>query len=283
MKTIGFACFICLLVYTADARSQAVTGVMSGTEIQLGTGHTVHYFGIATPGLSAADSILVFLAIQAQKTNRELVYLNLVSIERPVLGSVSDREYAAFVHVGDLLVNAELVRRGLAKVTAEITSTEHAELLYQLESEAREAHRGFWAHEAFQQWQPPVQTAPMESPTLAAPLVAPATATKGRIVLHKNPDGPPGSWAIEPFYDYGKPSLNDSLSIDATTWEVGLRLIFPLTTWGTLFLHGAYGGQDVLSVENAGVAPGQSLFESEARQYRVGGSLRIWFFRKEDG
>ena len=50
----------------------------------------------------------------------------------------------AYVYVGDLMVNAELVRQGYAQVTTVPPSGKYAHLFQQLQREAQEAGRGVW-------------------------------------------------------------------------------------------------------------------------------------------
>ena len=50
-----------------------------------------------------------------------------------------------YVYIGDIFVNAELVRRGLAYAQAYPPDTKYQRLLEELEMEARLAGRGIWA------------------------------------------------------------------------------------------------------------------------------------------
>ena len=49
-----------------------------------------------------------------------------------------------YVWVDDILVNAELVRQGLARAKAYPPDTKYHDYLEQVEAEAREAGRGMW-------------------------------------------------------------------------------------------------------------------------------------------
>jgi micrococcal nuclease len=51
----------------------------------------------------------------------------------------------AYVWVGNVMVNAELVRRGYAQVMTIPPNVKHAALFVRLQREAREAGRGLWA------------------------------------------------------------------------------------------------------------------------------------------
>ena len=51
----------------------------------------------------------------------------------------------AYVYVGEMMVNAELVRLGYAQVMTVPPNVKHASLFLALQREAREAGRGLWA------------------------------------------------------------------------------------------------------------------------------------------
>ena len=50
----------------------------------------------------------------------------------------------AYVYLGDLFINAELVKRGYAQVYTVPPNVKYAELFVELEREARKARRGLW-------------------------------------------------------------------------------------------------------------------------------------------
>jgi micrococcal nuclease len=50
----------------------------------------------------------------------------------------------AYVYVGDILLNAELMRQGYAQVATLPPNVKYQELLLQLQREAREAKRRLW-------------------------------------------------------------------------------------------------------------------------------------------
>jgi micrococcal nuclease len=49
-----------------------------------------------------------------------------------------------YVYVGDLMVNAELVRQGYAQVATFPPNVKYQDLFLRLQREAREAKRGLW-------------------------------------------------------------------------------------------------------------------------------------------
>ena len=83
--------------------------------------------------------------IEAWQANRKLVEGKEVRLERDV--SETDRygRLLRYVWVDDILVNAELVRQGLAETKAYPPDTKYQDYLEQMEKEARQGGRGMWA------------------------------------------------------------------------------------------------------------------------------------------
>jgi micrococcal nuclease len=119
-----------------DTLSAQVLWVVDGTTIQvaLDGGHErVGYLGIAALGPSATEA------------NRRLVQGQHVWLELDVPLRDGEGCLLAYVYVGDLMVNAELVRLGDAQVTTVPSHVKYQELFLKLQREAQEAKRGLWA------------------------------------------------------------------------------------------------------------------------------------------
>ena len=56
----------------------------------------------------------------------------------------TSKRLLAYVYVGDIMLNAELVRQGYAQVATLPPNVKYQQLLLQLQREAREAKRGLW-------------------------------------------------------------------------------------------------------------------------------------------
>jgi len=118
-----------------DTLRAQVLGVVDGTTIlvALGGGHEpVRYLGIEP------------LDPPATEVNRHLVQGQHVRLELDVPLRDLDGHLLAYVYVGGLMVNAELVRQGYAHVNPDPPSGRYARLFQQLQQEAREAGRGLW-------------------------------------------------------------------------------------------------------------------------------------------
>jgi endonuclease YncB( thermonuclease family) len=119
-----------------DTLSAQVLWVVNGTTIQvaLGGGHErVAYLGIEALGPSATEA------------NRHLVQGQRVWLELDAPLRDGEGRLLAYVYVGDLMVNAELVRQGDARVALLSPPGKYQELFLTRQREARDAKRGVWA------------------------------------------------------------------------------------------------------------------------------------------
>lgn len=115
-----------------------------------GRDERVRYIGIDTPETVRPDHPVEPFGHEAHEANEELVRGRAVRL-------VFDRDLRdrhgrllAYVHRDDddLFVNADLVRRGLARVIEIRPNTARAAELRAIEAEARAARRGLWASAA---------------------------------------------------------------------------------------------------------------------------------------
>ena len=119
-----------------DTLSAQVLWVVDGTTIQvaLDGGHErIGYLGIEALGPPATEA------------NRRLVEGQCVWLELDEPLRDDDSRLLAYVYVGDLMVNAELVRLGYAQVATVSPPGKYQELLLRGQREARAAKRGVWA------------------------------------------------------------------------------------------------------------------------------------------
>ena len=119
-----------------------VTRVIDGDTIDVGTGRRVRYIGIDAPEI---HPVMEAYGIEARDNNRMLVEGKKVRLERDVSDTDKYGRLLRYVFVDDVLINAELVRLGLAEARAYPPDTRYQDLLEQLEKGAREAGRGMWA------------------------------------------------------------------------------------------------------------------------------------------
>jgi micrococcal nuclease len=153
------ACFVALvlsLLLSAPARVPAarsltgtVTHVVDGDTIAvLLDGHAVkvRYIGMDTPETRHPIRGEEPGGREAAAVNRRLVLGKTVRLELDVREWDRYRRLLAYVYVGDVMINAELVRLGCAHAVMVPPNVAHARHLARLEREAREARRGLWGH-----------------------------------------------------------------------------------------------------------------------------------------
>lgn len=132
---------------SADAAFARVIRIVDGDTVVVlidGREDRVRYIGVDTPETVAPDEPVGCFGHRASEFNESLVENERV---RLVFDDERRDRYdrlLAYVYVGDLFVNAELVRRGLARTLEIAPNTDFAELLDRLEQQAAEGGRGLW-------------------------------------------------------------------------------------------------------------------------------------------
>ena len=118
-----------------------VIQVIDGDTITVAGGYRVRYIGIDTPEIYPEKEAY---GAEAWRANRLLVEGKEVRLERDV--SQTDRygRLLRYVYVDDILVNAELVKQGLAEAKAYPPDIKYQDLLEAMESAAKAAGRGIW-------------------------------------------------------------------------------------------------------------------------------------------
>ena len=84
------------------------------------------------------------LAAEALAANRQLVQGQLVRLERDRTNTDESGALLRYVYVGEVQVNQELVRRGLARVALVPPDTRYGAELQATEQDARLNQRGVW-------------------------------------------------------------------------------------------------------------------------------------------
>ena len=141
-----------LLLLTAPATSAAP---LEGTVVRVVDGDTIHvkigervekvrYIGMNTPEVHHPTRGEEPGGREATEVNRRLVAGKRVRLETDVQARDRYGRLLAYVWVGDVMVNAELVRQGYAQVMTVPPNVRHQELFVKLQREAREAGRGLW-------------------------------------------------------------------------------------------------------------------------------------------
>jgi micrococcal nuclease len=128
---------------------------LEGSVIRVVDGDTIHvkladrvekvrYIGVNTPELHHPSRGEEPGGRAAAEVNRRLVGGQRVRLERDVQSRDRHGRLLAYVWIGELMVNAELVRLGYAQVITVPPNVRHQDLFLKLQREAREAGRGLW-------------------------------------------------------------------------------------------------------------------------------------------
>lgn len=116
---------------------------MDGDTIEVsvdGKQYTLRYIGLDAPEAQGER-----MGAEAGAANRALVEGKTVYLERDQSEADKYGRLLRYVFVGEVFVNAELVRQGLARAQAYPPDLKYQEQLDRLDQEARQAGRGMWA------------------------------------------------------------------------------------------------------------------------------------------
>jgi micrococcal nuclease len=133
----------------------AERGTLEGTVVRVVDGDTIHvridtrvekirYIGVNTPELHHPTRGEEPGGREAAALNRQLAAGKRVRLELDVQERDRYGRLLAYVWVGDLMVNAELVRRGYAQVMTVPPNVRYQALFLKLQRDARQAGRGLW-------------------------------------------------------------------------------------------------------------------------------------------
>jgi micrococcal nuclease len=123
-------------------RTETVTvkRVVDGDTFETTSGRKVRLIGINTPEKKSNDP----LNREATELLRSLVEGQEVTLEFDAEETDQYRRTLAYVHKGDLFVNGEIVRQGLAFCYTWEPNTSHKDEFVTWQREARDADRGLW-------------------------------------------------------------------------------------------------------------------------------------------
>jgi len=128
---------------------------LGGTVVRVVDGDTIHvridagvakvrYIGVNTPEVHHPTKGEEPGGREATEVNRRLIEGKTVRLELDVQERDRYGRLLAYVSVGDVMVNAELVRLGYAQVMTVPPNVRYQQLFLKLQREAREAGRGLW-------------------------------------------------------------------------------------------------------------------------------------------
>jgi micrococcal nuclease len=130
-----------------NALDGIVVKVVDGDTIHVRIGERVEkvrYIGVNAPEVHHPTRGEEPGGREAWDVNRQLVVGQRVRLELDVGARDRYRRLLAYVWVGDVMINAELVRRGYAQVMTVPPNVRYQRLFLDLQRDAREAGRGLW-------------------------------------------------------------------------------------------------------------------------------------------
>jgi micrococcal nuclease len=124
------------------ATSGSLLRVIDGDTLELSTGETVRLIGVDTPETKDPRQPVEAFGKEASAFTTQLVEGKHIHLEFDVQRLDQYQRLLAYVYVGDVMLNAELVRQGYAQVATFAPNVKHQGLFLKLQREAREARRG---------------------------------------------------------------------------------------------------------------------------------------------
>lgn len=124
--------------------------VIDGDTIELSNGVRIRYIGVDTPELRRRkNGYWVYrpqrLAEEAWAFNQSLVEGKRVRLEYDEERTDDYHRELAYVFVGDLFVNAELIRSGYARVFLQPPNLKYSTLFLEIQEQAKDQQRGIWS------------------------------------------------------------------------------------------------------------------------------------------
>jgi micrococcal nuclease len=131
---------------TSGEATAQVTRVIDGDTIEVnweGKLYKVRYIGIDTPEVYADKEDEPY-SNEASAKNKEMVNGKMVRLEKDISETDQYGRLLRYVYVGNLFVNAELVKGGYARAVTYPPDVKYRSLFQQLQAEAQAAGRGMW-------------------------------------------------------------------------------------------------------------------------------------------
>jgi micrococcal nuclease len=116
----------------------AVVEVIDGDTIVVEGGYHVRYIGLDSPEIDE------FYYLEAKQMNAQLLDGKKVRLEKDITDKDKYGRLLRYVYVGDVFVNAEMVRQGCAWAMVYPPDIKYLAYLEAMEKEARQLKQGFW-------------------------------------------------------------------------------------------------------------------------------------------
>ena len=142
-KLVVLFFFILIIAFLASNyiniyKNYIVSEIVDGDTFKTKDGKTVRLIGINAPEIGEPCSQ------EAKNKLNEIIYRREIRLERDSGNKDAYGRLLRYVYVGDLFVNAEMVRLGLAKFEEIEPNKKYSKLFLGLENKARNAGRCMW-------------------------------------------------------------------------------------------------------------------------------------------
>jgi endonuclease YncB( thermonuclease family) len=124
-----------------------VVEVVDGDTIKVsidGQVYSLRYIGVDSPETKDPNQSAQAFGSEATSKNRELVGGKTVHLEKDVSETDKYGRLLRYVWVGELMINAEMVRQGYAQAATYPPDVKYKDRFLKLQQEARDAGRGLW-------------------------------------------------------------------------------------------------------------------------------------------
>lgn len=128
-----------------------------------GTEHRVRYILVDTPETKHPEKPVEPFGPEASEANRQLVEGKTVFLEKDVSETDQYGRLLRYVYVGDLMVNEELLRRGMAQVATFPPDVKYVDRFLEVQRQAQAAGVGMWGSQSVTE-QPTLTPIPVEAP-----------------------------------------------------------------------------------------------------------------------
>jgi micrococcal nuclease len=135
LLTVG----LLILLFYSPEKGWKVQKIKDGDTIVLSNGEEVRYIGVDAPEKSQP------YFEEAKEANRKMVEGKRISLEYDQKTKDNYFRILAYIWVDSLLVNAELIKQGLACVYSHFPNSKHRNYFCSLQKEARKGKIGIWS------------------------------------------------------------------------------------------------------------------------------------------
>ncbi len=193
-KYLSVILILLLIIYAIGCAAPAtpqVTRVIDGDTIEVGIAgkiYKVRYIGVDTPELDDKRPEFSALAQEATRYNKHLLEKGTVRLEKDISETDKYKRLLRYVYVGDIFVNAELVRQGLAEAKTYPPDTKYQSYLEEMEAKAKQDGIGLWALTSEPAPAPIIPSPPTKDADVQVPAPTPTVAT-GIQITHIFYDG----------------------------------------------------------------------------------------------